>query len=334
MRLPVLVIGGVAAAMAVCVRKVTSGYSDRKEAKRLNEDGAAKFYRAKKRLKRARKKCKKQLKALGQLNLEVWHRQLGRFVTLFQKLRNVDLQGAPEMDELGTGFETGLAEMQDVTRRVAEAFGGGTIAASSGILIGVASYGSATLFATASTGTAISTLSGVAAKSATLAWFGGGSLAAGGLGVAGGTAVLGGITVAPALAVGSTVYANKAREVLAEAKCNHARNKSAAKEMRNAAKEVKGITKEAVQLCELLVRLDECSSEVLDAFEALLDRNGSDYAEYAKSERQIVYRAVGFARGLKKVLETPLLDESGVSANGYQKALDHGSGLLAQTEEP
>lgn len=42
----------------------------------------------------------------------------------------------------------------------------------------------------ASTGTAISSLSGVAATSAKLAWLGGGSLAAGGFGVAGGTAVL------------------------------------------------------------------------------------------------------------------------------------------------
>ena len=44
---------------------------------------------------------------------------------------------------------------------------------------------------TASTGTAISTLSGAAATKATLAWLGGGTLAAGGLGVAGGAVVLG-----------------------------------------------------------------------------------------------------------------------------------------------
>lgn len=49
----------------------------------------------------------------------------------------------------------------------------------------------------ASTGTAISTLSGVAATNATMAWFGGGSLAAGGAGMAGGFWVLGGIVAAP-----------------------------------------------------------------------------------------------------------------------------------------
>ena len=48
----------------------------------------------------------------------------------------------------------------------------------------------ATTFGTASTGTAISALSGAAAKSAALAWLGGGSIAAGGAGVTGGQALL------------------------------------------------------------------------------------------------------------------------------------------------
>ena len=48
----------------------------------------------------------------------------------------------------------------------------------------------ATTFGTASTGTAISTLSGAAATNATLAWLGGGALAAGGGGTAAGTALL------------------------------------------------------------------------------------------------------------------------------------------------
>ncbi|TPR14257.1 hypothetical protein [Apilactobacillus timberlakei] len=48
---------------------------------------------------------------------------------------------------------------------------------------------------TASTGAAISGLSGAAATNATLAWLGGGSIAAGGAGVAGGEAVLGAIPI-------------------------------------------------------------------------------------------------------------------------------------------
>ena len=49
----------------------------------------------------------------------------------------------------------------------------------------------ATTFGTASTGTAISTLSGAAATNAALAWLGGGAAAAGGGGMASGTAFFG-----------------------------------------------------------------------------------------------------------------------------------------------
>ena len=48
-----------------------------------------------------------------------------------------------------------------------------------GALTALGAYGAASALATASTGTAIATLHGVAATNATLAWFGGGSLAAG-----------------------------------------------------------------------------------------------------------------------------------------------------------
>lgn len=55
-------------------------------------------------------------------------------------------------------------------------------------------------YASASTGTALASLSGAAAQSATLAFFGGGSLAAGGLGIAGGAAALSAIVALPAIA--------------------------------------------------------------------------------------------------------------------------------------
>lgn len=74
----------------------------------------------------------------------------------------------------------------------------GTVIAGSGAALGagVATYGStaamaiATTFGTASTGTAISSLTGIAASNAALAWLGGGTAAAGGGGIAAGSAFL------------------------------------------------------------------------------------------------------------------------------------------------
>lgn len=65
---------------------------------------------------------------------------------------------------------------------------------------GLAAVGSWTLvsmFGSASTGTAIASLSGVAAHNSILAWFGGGALAAGGGGMAAGTVALGAIVALP-----------------------------------------------------------------------------------------------------------------------------------------
>jgi len=77
------------------------------------------------------------------------------------------------------------------------------------------------------------TLSGIAAKNATLAWLGGGALAAGGKGIAGGLAVLGGIQLAPVFAVSGFVFASKARQNLENAKSNLSQAENLAATMEN-----------------------------------------------------------------------------------------------------
>lgn len=79
----------------------------------------------------------------------------------------------------------------------------------------------ATTFGTASTGTAIASLSGAAAQSAALAWLGGGTLAAGGGGAAGGAMVLAamgpvGIAAAGVMLGGGAVLASKKNNEIAE----------------------------------------------------------------------------------------------------------------------
>lgn len=66
-----------------------------------------------------------------------------------------------------------------------------------GGILSAGTYTLASVFGTASTGTAIASLSGAAATNATLATIGGGALAAGGGGIAAGTSALGVIAIAP-----------------------------------------------------------------------------------------------------------------------------------------
>jgi uncharacterized protein YaaW (UPF0174 family) len=78
-------------------------------------------------------------------------------------------------------------------------------------------------FGTASTGVAISSLSGAAATNATVAWIGGGSIASGGAGIAGGKALLAlagpiGWAVAGGFALKAGIdYSNKNKKIIAEA---------------------------------------------------------------------------------------------------------------------
>jgi hypothetical protein len=90
----------------------------------------------------------------------------------------------------------------------------GTASTAAGVLAGYAIIQAAMYVGTASTGTAISTLSGAVATKAALAWLGGGAISAGGLGVtAGGTVVSGGTLL---IAAGAGFLISKAWSMLDE----------------------------------------------------------------------------------------------------------------------
>ena len=93
-------------------------------------------------------------------------------------------------DQFLNACDFGERELQ--AARVAAGGAGAGIAAGASVafMAPTAAMWVATTFGTASTGTAISALSGVAAKSAALAWLGGGVLSAGGGGMAAGNALL------------------------------------------------------------------------------------------------------------------------------------------------
>ena len=126
-----------------------------------------------------------------------------------------------------------LARFKKASDNALEILEDSTRALSAGAATAAAAYGLVGTLATAGTGTAISVLSGAAAKSATLAWLGGGALAAGGGGVAAGTAVLGGLFVVPAVLVLGFLglkkagdYENKVEEEIARLDIDEAKKRT------------------------------------------------------------------------------------------------------------
>ena len=102
----------------------------------------------------------------------------------YEKLKAISVNWKQQVENIEVEYEN--AKMKNVGQGAAGIGAGMAVAA----LGPTAAMGVATTFGVASTGTAISALSGAAATNAALAWLGGGALAAGGGGMAAGSAFL------------------------------------------------------------------------------------------------------------------------------------------------
>ncbi len=313
MALPI-VLGGAAAVSALYgTKKGYDAYSDTKKAKELQEAAEKTVENAEESLDSEREETKDRLEALGRLKLEVWDEQVGKFIAGFEKLKNVELKGDVVREDWtfdGVSDEE-LGEMKQISVNAGELAGGGASALGSGALTGIAAYGGAQSMACASTGTAISSLSGAAASNATLAWFGGGSLASGGFGMTVGAAILGSIVAGPILAVGGIVSSSKAEEKLEKAKTNHKEAQAAAEKMKTAETILGGIQDVVGSYEETIRKVRRRFDDVIDDLESVIDESGTNYADFSDSERRTVHESVMYVQVTKSLLTTPILDEDG-----------------------
>lgn len=157
--------------------------------------------------------------------------------------------------------------------------------------------------AAAGTGTAISTLSGAAAESATLAWLGGGTLAAGGGGVAAGGMMLTGFAIAPALLIGGITLAIQGEKALTQAKKYEADVKKAQAEMDLQIDLMKRLRRRSDELRSVLDQLDERAKSSLKELSNLDFDPDRDLERFQQTA--LLMAEIGL------VLSAPLLDENG-----------------------
>jgi len=199
---------------------VTFGAIDKREAKSISRSASRRQDDAKTDLEKSRKSTQEDLTTLGELKQEVYTTTLSDFVEAYEIIGAVDLTPLKKANNNleHKRLQLECSEMKIVTVSLKEASitaGGAALTGTVGVC---GAYGLAGLIGTASTGTAIGTLSGVAATNATLAWLGGGAISAGGAGVAGGVVVLGGIALAPLAIFGMFLGTNKGKQRLNAAK--------------------------------------------------------------------------------------------------------------------
>lgn len=160
-----------------------------------------------------------------------------------------------------------------------------------------------TTFASASTGTAISSLSGAAATNATLAFLGGGSLATGGGGMVVGAAALNFVTIGPAILVSGFVVAGQGEKAKTKAVENEAAVAIAIAEAQETKAKFDAIITRANELARLLDQLVVRATAALDQLES---------EPFQPEEHATLFQhSLILTMAVRDVAATPVVDESG-----------------------
>ena len=270
-----LIIGGAALISGLWGAK--KGYDAKKnysEAERVVKNAIWEFETSRDLLNEQKESTATTLKDLGALRLTIESAQMKRFVDAIAKVnqisyRNIELDGK-QVDIRAPDFN----DIESSSYQAADLLKDGIGAVSSGILAGIGAGGLATQIGVASTGTAIGSLSGAAAANATLAWLGGGSLAAGGMGVTGGTAILGGAIAGPVIAVMGFSAAKKSEKALTDAFSKEAEILEANEQVRNGISVLSHIQRRADEIQTVITGVSSRFETVLRQAESLLHVKG------------------------------------------------------------
>ena len=224
MPLPLLFIGTAVATGMFGAGKTVKAVNDNSKANSINKLANESVETARQEMERQRTEVSDALTYLGEEKLFTLNHSVSEFLDTFEKIKNVDFTESSGLEELKNLHieKKDFEELKQLSNFAANVTGGAAAGVAGGALTAFGAYSAASALATASTGTAISTLSGAAASNATLAFFGGGSLASGGLGMAGGAVVLGGLVAGPALMVMGLIVGAKSEEKLEKALENKA----------------------------------------------------------------------------------------------------------------
>ena len=313
MALPLLFIGAAVATGAVGGTKTIKAVSDNSKAGQINEIANQSIENDRDELDRQRKEVGAALEALGKEKLTILNRNVTDFVTTFEKIKNIDFQSSIGLEELKNLHidQNTFQELKELGNFALGVAGGAAAGAVGGALTAVGAYSAAMTFASASTGTAISALSGAAATNATLAFFGGGSLASGGLGMAGGMYVLGGLVAGPALMVMGMITEAKSKEKLENALSNKAQADEVVESLNAASVQCSAIRRRTYMFYNLQAHLDALFLPQVWKMQDIVENEGTDYRAYTLESKKAIAAAASTACTIKAVLDTPILTPEG-----------------------
>ncbi|TLD99319.1 hypothetical protein [Helicobacter trogontum] len=305
--IPALLGGGALVATLFGAKKGYDAYQDTQEASRYGKRSKDLYDDAESELNNARERSQEHFETLGQLQASIVKNELMRYADIIDKLDvkgNVDFENLAGKETLGK-----LAEIRQSIISLETMLGAVVGSVATGTLAGFGAFGAAGLLASASTGTAISALSGVAATNATLAWFGGGSLAAGGLGMAGGSFVLGGIVAAPIIAVAASVFAASAEKKKYDAASYYHSIKAFCEAMKSEALAYTEILTKSKEKTRTLRRKRLEIQGCLEELEDVIEDKGYIVSTWDNEEQFILKTLMQVAETIVAVINAPVMND-------------------------
>lgn len=321
---PLLFGAGSLALSSLGVERGLSGRRAFLEARRICDAATGQRDAALQQLQVQRRQTSARLADLGQARLDAWDGPVRRFIRAMRALKHVNVVAPSFHGSLPSTAVPDFAPL-DVDFRPIDALQTAVAAGAAGGLSGLAALGGVGTFGVASTGASIGTLSGVAATNATLAWFGGGALSAGGLGMAGGQVVLGGVFAGPLLCAGGLVIHARGKTALEEAQTYRSQVRQAVAHTDLMARNAAIIATHAETLREATRTLVPLFAARVSRLEAILART-DDFRAFSPSERAATRRTVELALLLKELLDLPLFDGDG-------RPSDRVTGLAHRVDE-
>ncbi len=202
-------------------------------------------------------------------------------------------------DQFLSTCDFGERELQAAREAAGGAGAGLAAGASVAFMAPTAAMWVATTFGTASTGTAISALSGAAAQSAALAWLGGGALTAGGGGIAAGNALLAmagpiGWTIAGATLLTSILLFARKRTIL---------NKQKNEEIEKVKRNTEQVREVGAQIKEILTQTESIRQGVKASYTACMEMFGRDYTDFDDDQKKRLGALVNQTKTLSALLE-------------------------------
>ncbi len=280
------------------------------DARRMNESSQDLYDDAVEQLEQQREATTKRLAKLGETRIDICDIKIRSFAKAFSAIKNVERTDLQLDDETIGADDLPIAELLEISLKKTDAAKALVAGAGSGGAAGMAAYVAVGALGIASTGAVIGGLSGAAAANATLAWFGGGALAAGGMGMAGGVIVLGGIIALPALLLGGFVFHQAGKRELEKAKANRAEANAVIKQIAAMSTVAAGIAQRAKQFRTVLKSLERQFDTMLDETLVLVNRE-TDYLKMSPVEQSRLHVATNTALTLRKAIDVPLLDNEG-----------------------